>query len=58
MRSAEDGGRGVNSSFCWFCRRDEMTGELFCARLGGWHDKCPFADGDARDGGDESEDET
>ena len=34
------------SAFCNLCTRDADTGEYFCARLGGWVDKCPnFPDG-------------
>ena len=30
------------SAFCNLCHRDADTGEYFCARLGGWVEKCPF----------------
>ena len=34
------------SAFCNLCHRDADTGEYFCARLGGWVEKCPnFPDG-------------
>lgn len=34
------------STFCDLCRRDPDTGELFCARLGEWIERCPnFPDG-------------
>lgn len=29
------------SAFCSLCRKDQDTGELFCARIGKWVDKCP-----------------
>ena len=34
------------SAFCNLCHRDPDTGEYFCARFGGWVEKCPnFPDG-------------
>lgn len=34
------------SAFCNLCTKDPDTGEYFCARLGGWVEKCPkFPDG-------------
>lgn len=34
------------SAFCNLCHRDADTGEYFCARFGGWVEKCPnFPDG-------------
>ena len=29
------------SAFCNLCHRNPDTGEFFCARLGGWVEKCP-----------------
>ena len=29
------------SAFCSLCTKDPDTGELFCARLGEWVEKCP-----------------
>ena len=34
------------SAFCNNCHRDPDTGEYFCARIGGWVERCPnFPDG-------------
>ena len=34
------------SAFCNLCHKDPDTGEFFCARLGGWVERCPnFSDG-------------
>lgn len=34
------------SAFSNLCHRDADTGEYFCARIGGWVEKCPnFPDG-------------
>ena len=37
------------SAFCYLCYRDAGTGEFFCARIGGWVDKCPGFPGVYRD---------
>ena len=37
------------SSLCNNCTRDADTGEYFCARIGGWVDKCPGFHGVYRD---------
>ena len=53
------------SAFCNLCSKDPDTGELFCARLGRWIERCPnFPDGypwdaerDTKQDNDENENE-
>lgn len=44
--SRKESGEISLSSFCSLCWRDPDTGEYFCPRFGGWHEKCPAKDDD------------